>query len=96
MKKLLFLLVFIPLISFGQTAVEYFDSGYDKSENGDYNGAISDYNKAIEINPNFAEAYYNRAITKYYMGNYIGACEDAKKAGILGIDFSKMIESACN
>ena len=26
----------------------------------DYYGAISDYTKAIELNPNFADAYNNR------------------------------------
>ena len=28
------------------------------------NGAISDYTKAIEINPNYDKAYYNRGISK--------------------------------
>ena len=35
MKKLLLLLLFIPLVSFGQTAQEYFNSGYDKAEAND-------------------------------------------------------------
>jgi len=29
----------------------YFNRAYDKAENGDHYGAISDYTKAIEINP---------------------------------------------
>tara|TARA_R110000823_G_C15948814_1_gene501347 strand:- start:5755 stop:5892 length:138 start_codon:yes stop_codon:yes gene_type:complete len=34
------LLTLALLISFGQTAEEYFDSGYDKAEAKDYKGAI--------------------------------------------------------
>ena len=30
-----------------------------KDKLGDYIGALADYNKAIEINPKFAEAYYS-------------------------------------
>ena len=42
----------------------YFKSAYGKAENGDYYGAISDYTKAIEINPNDGDAYYNRGNAK--------------------------------
>ena len=38
----------------------YFNSAYEKAKRGDHCGAISDYTKAIEINPNFANAYFNR------------------------------------
>ena len=34
--------------SFGQTAQEFFDRGFAKSNLGDYSGAIVDYNKAID------------------------------------------------
>ncbi|MDA9290214.1 tetratricopeptide repeat protein [bacterium] len=62
MKKILFTLaLLISFVSFGQTAEEYFDSGYDKAKAKDHYGAIADYTKAIEINPN-ANAYYNRGI----------------------------------
>ena len=67
MKKLLFTLALIVFFnSFGQTAEEYFNSGYDKAQVKDYYGAIADYTKVIEINPNLAEAYYNRGFSKAY------------------------------
>jgi len=96
MKKLLITLaLLISAVSFGQTAEEYFNSGSDKHNLKDYNGAISDYNKAIEINPNLAVAYYNRAISKYFTNDLTGACEDAKKSASLGNDASKVIEMVC-
>ena len=85
MKNILFTLaLLVSFVSFGQTADEYFDSGYDKAEAKDYYGAIADFTKAIEINPNDASAYYNRSITKENLGDINGACEDAKKAISLG------------
>ena len=58
----------------------YFNSAFDKTENGDYYGAIADYTKAIEINPNEAIAYYNRGLAKYYLKDYYGAVADYTKA----------------
>ena len=42
----------------------YYNLGNVKRELKDYYGAISDYTKAIEINPNFKSAYKNRGISK--------------------------------
>ena len=81
MKNILFTLaLLISFVSFGQTADEYFDSGYDKAEAKDYYGAIADYTKAIEINPNDAAAYRNRGISKARNGDYYGAIADYTKA----------------
>ena len=97
MKKLLFLLLFIPLVSFGQTAKEYFYNGNDKAENGDYYGAIADYTNSIEIDPNYAPAYYRRAIAKELSG--IDACADARKVKELGYNAfespAKLMERVC-
>ena len=76
-------------------AVAYYNRAISKHKLKDYNGAISDYNKAIEINPNLAVAYYNRAISKYFTNDLTGACEDAKKSASLGNDASKVIEMVC-
>ena len=58
----------------------YFNSAFDKTENGDYYGAIADYTKAIEINPKSALAYYNRANSKDELKDYYGAIADYTKA----------------
>ena len=54
----------------------YFNSASDKAERGDYYGAISDYTKAIEINPSYKSAYKNRGIAKEQIGDLKGACSD--------------------
>ena len=41
-----------------------------KSHFRGYSGAISDYNKVIEMNPKYAEVYYNRAIAKLKLEDY--------------------------
>ena len=95
MKNILFTLaLLISFSSFGQTAEDYFQSGYDKNENGDYYGAISDYTKAIELNPNLGIAYNNRAIAKELSG--IDGCADARKAKEFGYNADKLIGMVCN
>ena len=80
MKNTLYTLALLVCFSsFGQTAKEYFNSGYDKADAKDYYGAISDYNKAIELNPNDADAFHNRGTSKYYLKDYYAAIADYTK-----------------
>ena len=58
------------------SAEEYFDRGYAKTELEDYEGAIDDYTKAIEIDPNYYNAYIRRGTLKWQLGDYTGAEED--------------------
>jgi tetratricopeptide (TPR) repeat protein len=50
-----------------------------------YFGEIADYNKAIEIDPGYADAYYSRALAKIKFRMHDSACLDFKKAGELGV-----------
>ena len=79
MKKLI-LLLFIPLVSFGQTANEYFNNAIEKITNQDYYGAIADYTKAIEIDPNYVRAYAFRGDAKRLLNDYNRAIADYTKA----------------
>jgi tetratricopeptide (TPR) repeat protein len=50
----------------------------------DLQGALSDYNQAILINPKFSEAYYNRALLKAdKLNDRSGAIQDFRQAAKL-------------
>lgn len=96
MKNILFTLALLFCFnSFGQTAKEYIESGREKHKNEDYYGAIVDFTKAIEVFPNYAEAYYSRGISKGVLGDFNGSCADARKAKELDYDADELIELAC-
>ena len=66
----------------------------DKIE--DFKGALEDYNIAIELKPNYSDAYHNRGIVKLELGDKNGACLDWSKAGELGQSKSyEMIKKYC-
>ena len=50
----------------------------------DYKGAIEDYTQAIKTNPNYANAYRNRAAAFRALGNTAMADEDTEMAKALG------------
>jgi tetratricopeptide (TPR) repeat protein len=45
-------------------AESYFRSACEKYYNADYEGAIADCTEAIRLEPDFAEAYYNRGLAR--------------------------------
>jgi Tfp pilus assembly protein PilF len=49
MKKLLLVLLALPMIGFGQTAEEYFNKAYDYLENEQYQLAIDNLTAALKI-----------------------------------------------
>ena len=66
---------------FRQSAITGFNErAISKMNLKDYNGAIADYTKAIELNPNYALAYYNRGISKKDLEDNYGAIADYNKA----------------
>ncbi len=63
-----------------ENALFYYSRGNGNAKTRDYSGAIADYNKAIEINPRYAEAYNNRGLAKHKLKDYDGAISDFSKA----------------
>ena len=62
------------------TAQEYYNRGNIYGKQGNLTQAISDYTKAIEINPKYTEDYYNRGNTYEKQGNLTQAISDYTKA----------------
>ncbi|MDD3875042.1 MAG: tetratricopeptide repeat protein [Bacteroidales bacterium] len=80
-----FILFFIILTaissqSYAQNSEMSLLKGNAKDELGDYAGAIREYTEAIELQPDFAMAYFNRALSKRKIADYEGAIEDYTKA----------------
>ena len=66
---------------FGQTTANEFNArGAGKRAKGDLEGAIADFTKAIELNPEFAAAYNNRGAAKRLKGDHDGALADFTRA----------------
>ena len=78
-------------------AQDYLNTGTAKNNSRDYKGAIADYTKAIELNPNYTLAYANRGISKENLGNLAGACADWRKAANLGDkDSAEWVKNQCD
>jgi len=58
----------------------YNNRGMANDKEGLYDQAISDYNKALEIDPKYAEAYNNRGVVYRRKGQYDRAISDYNKA----------------
>lgn len=61
-------------------ASTYYNRGTAYSNKGEYDKAIKDYNKAIELNPDFAGAYNNRGFAYYHQSDYDKAIENYNTA----------------
>ena len=62
------------------SAAAYVSRGNARYKLKDYQGAISNYNKALEIDPNYAKAYLNRGVARSNLKDYQGAISDYDKA----------------
>jgi tetratricopeptide (TPR) repeat protein len=58
----------------------YYNRGNTKKDLEDYQGALADYNRALELNPGYVSAYNNRASARSIKADYAGAMEDYLQA----------------
>ena len=97
-KLLLLMAMFLSVAtpSFCDTADDYFDSGFAKQTKGDFDSAIADYTKAIELKPDFAAAFDKRGNAKSDKGDLDGALADYTKAIELKPDFAGAYNNRSN
>ncbi|MBR6017616.1 MAG: tetratricopeptide repeat protein [Paludibacteraceae bacterium] len=66
-------------------SIAYYNKANLLYENKDYEGAIRLYTKALEIDPDMAEAYLNRGLTYIYIDKVKAGLQDLSSAGERGI-----------
>lgn len=74
----------LPLPSISEQAIEAYASGVGKAWYGDSSGAIADFDRALAIKPDYANALYERGNAWYFSGDYPSALanyEAALRAG---------------
>ena len=78
----------------------YYNRGITYNKIGDYNRAIQDYDKAIEIQPDNAKIYYNRGEVLLHLNEMGKAKADLITAKEMGVDiivgFSNDYESVAD
>src|SRR5438477_630609 len=65
---------------YGRTTGRANGPGFVQLQRGDFDGAIPDFNRAIELDPKFAMAFSNRAGAKSGRGDLEGAIADCTRA----------------
>jgi tetratricopeptide (TPR) repeat protein len=63
----------------------WFNRGNILCSSKDYKAAVVNFTNAINTDRDFAEAYFNRALTYIYIGDTDKGIADLSKAGELGI-----------
>ena len=59
-----------------QTAQDFYNRGTLRTQTKDYQGAIEDYTKAIQLDPKFIDAYLKRCEMRYKLGDNQGVLDD--------------------
>ena len=59
---------------------ELYERGRQKAQQGDLEGAIQDFEQALQINPEFADAYYKRGLARFDLGDCQSAIADYSQA----------------
>jgi tetratricopeptide (TPR) repeat protein len=89
MKKLLLILLCLPMIGFGQNLDELFSKAQNYYLNGEYLESIIYYTEAIVLFPDYPNLYYNRAYSYVKLEKYLDAVPDFSKAISLNSKFTE-------
>ena len=88
MRKLLLILLCLPMIGFGQTPNEYLSKAEQNISNGEFEDAIYNCTRALRIDPNYAKAYNKRGIVYDRLGDYEYAIDDYTRAIRIDPDYA--------
>jgi tetratricopeptide (TPR) repeat protein len=83
------LLTVLYLSVSGQTAQEYLQTGIEKHKQQDFKGAIKDYDKAISLDKNLKDAFFNRGTCQLALKDFKSAMKDFDKTIELDPKFVK-------
>ena len=83
----------LPRSEVKMIAEVYNNCGVAKNNLGDHKGAIADCDKALELNPEYANAYNNRGIAKKSLNDYKGAIVDYDETIRINPDDKKAIHN---
>jgi len=80
-KNIFFLLnlnlfLLIPLFVSAQSADAHYRMGLFKYNIRDFDGALRDFTRTVEISPNYEKAYEKLGLLKYRLEDYFGAVND--------------------
>ncbi len=94
--------LFINRFKQNDDAFAYNNMGFCKYKLNDFEAALSDINRSIELNPNNPMAFKNRALVYFALNNKENACSDLHKSLELGFakrfgnEVEEMISEKCN
>ena len=79
------------------TDYSLYNSGYEKFNAKDYLGAIEDLSEYLNTFPGDSDGWNYRALSKTWLDDYEGACDDFKIAAVLGdTDADDWVKENCN
>ncbi|BAZ08507.1 hypothetical protein NIES4071_03120 [Calothrix sp. NIES-4071] len=59
---------------------QYYNQGVKKLASGNFNGAVQDFDKVVQLDPKYAEAYCLRGLAKAQLKNFQAALTDYNQA----------------
>lgn len=76
----------IPIPAIPEQAIQAYADGVGKAWYGDSNGAIADFDRALALKPDYANAFYERGNAYYYNGDLNSALANYRSAQSAGRD----------
>jgi tetratricopeptide (TPR) repeat protein len=65
------------------TAEDFYAWGVVEADRGNYRAAINNYNQALMLKTDFAPAFLARSVSRFNLGDFTGATQDAQVASTL-------------